>query len=886
MSSIKFVFILWIGFFMLLLNISAQKAPLFKGKSDQDLQPDSTQCRRKYFACRISSQMPIIDGSLSDACWETANWSQEFVQQSPNEGQNASQKTQMVILYDDKNIYVAIKAFDNEPDKIHKYAGKRDEISGDAVGICFDSYHDRSTGFEFAITASGSKIDQTLNNYGWGDNTWNAVWYGETQILDSLWTAEMQIPLSQLRYSGEDELIWGLHAWRWLDRNMEESQWNLIPKNNNGFVLNFGELHGISHLKKARRIEIQPYLLGKNVFSQKEENNPYQKGYEINGTMGLDAKIGVSSDFTIDLTINPDFGQVEADPSQMNLTAYESFFQEKRPFFLEGKSIFEYYIGGNQVFYSRRIGHSPSFTPSTSENEYMKMPSGTKIIDAIKFSGKNKRGLSIGILQSLTNEEKAKISDGTQERKETVEPYTNYLICRIQKDFNKGNTKLGGIATSSHRFIHDEQLNFLNKAAYTGGFDFIHYIKNRSYYLELKGLLSMVEGDTSAIQDIQNSYVHYYNRADASHLNYDPNLKKINGNTGSISIGKAGTGDWQFVETFNFISPGLEMNDLGFQNYADLLWNYTRLSYRKTSPFSIFREFYASFRHDARWDFEGNLTYNSLVSTFSGQFKNKWGFYSFLRHNFPAIDTRFLRGGPEMKQDGYNQAYFSINSDWTKKFSLNIGSSIGISDIRSSVYKSLDFGLEARLSNRLKTELYVEYSQYFNRMQYITMKEQAQDKYYLLSEFDQKTFRITLRMNYNVSPDFSIQFYSSPFFTQGNYNNFAQANDTRSTEFQNRFSAFPQSAIAYNGETNEFNILDNNNIITLSQPNFRFVEFKSNLVLRYEYQPGSAFYFVYSNSLSKWENPEFSDSNSKLIQINHPEIQHVFLIKFNYWFTL
>ena len=286
-----------------------------------------------------------IDGRLDDGAWAEGEWSGDYTQQIPTEGAEPSHPTELKILYDEKNLYVAIRAYD-DMEKAHRYPGRRDDFVGDIVGVCFDSYFDKRTGFEFDLTAGGSKIDLILGNEGW-DTTWDAVWYGKVGTEEDAWTAEFRIPLSQLRYGPHEEQVWGLHAWRWIARNWEESQWNLIPRNNTGVMHNIGELHGIRSLPKNRRIEILPHVLGE-LDSARFTADDQRERTIGNGSAGLDAKVGLGSNFTLDATVNPDFGQVEADPSVINLTAYETFFEEKRPFFLEGKSILDFGVGGGR----------------------------------------------------------------------------------------------------------------------------------------------------------------------------------------------------------------------------------------------------------------------------------------------------------------------------------------------------------------------------------------------------------------------------------------------------------------------------------------------------------------------------------------------------------
>jgi len=430
---------------------------LFANSNSKDtLTTSDNKPLRTYTTIRLSTAKPVIDGKLDDACWQTGEWSGDFTQLLPKEGAKPTQDTKIKILYDDKNIYVAIRCFDTEPSKISRKLGRRDELYGDITGINFDSYHDHRTGFEFSVTAAGQKIDLILFNPMAWDMNWNAVWYVKTGLEDSAWVAEYEIPLSQLRYSSDKEQVWGMHVWRWIDRLSEESDWEVQSMSGPGMLYAFGELKGIKDIPKSRRIEIMPYTLGKLKTFQKEPQNPFAKnGNSFMGNVGLDAKIGLSSNFTADLTVNPDFGQVESDPSVMNLTAFETLYEEKRPFFLEGLNIFKFEMGDANLFYTRRIGHTPEYKPQLGENEYLKYPDNTSILSAVKISGKTSKGLAVGVLQSLTANENAQLFSGGQTKEIRVEPLTSYTVGRIQQDYKEGNSTLGAIFTATNRFIND-----------------------------------------------------------------------------------------------------------------------------------------------------------------------------------------------------------------------------------------------------------------------------------------------------------------------------------------------------------------------------------------------------------------------------------------------
>ncbi|NOR74872.1 MAG: hypothetical protein GQ525_06915 [Draconibacterium sp.] len=410
--------------------------------SDDSLVNVHASNKRVYYATRTEI-IPKIDGTLDDECWNiVGKWDGGFIQQQPHQAKAPSQETEIKILYDDKYLYFAIICHDNEPEKMSPILGRRDDYTvGDIAGIALDSYNDKQTAFEFNLTAAGQKVDlMHMGEYGW-DFNWDAVWDGKTSIGDSAWYAEMRVPFTQLRFSNQEEYVWGMHIWRYIYRLSEESQWKLIPIDAPAMVYIFGELRGIKNIPYKRNFEVMPYAKAKYI---SDANNNENFG------VGIDGKIGVTSDFTLDYTINPDFGQVEADPSELNLTSYETFYEEKRPFFLEGKSIMEYNAGiSDMLFYSRRIGSAPSYIPNIDEGETLSMPENTSIINALKLTGKNKSGLSMGFVNSMTAKENAIISLGETEGKETVEPFTNYFIGRVKQDFNEGSTVLGGMVTST-----------------------------------------------------------------------------------------------------------------------------------------------------------------------------------------------------------------------------------------------------------------------------------------------------------------------------------------------------------------------------------------------------------------------------------------------------
>ncbi len=841
---------------------------------------------RIYNTERLSTDKPVIDGVLNDACWQTGTWAGDFSQWIPNEGAKPSHPTYVKILYDDKNLYVAIRSVDNEPLKISRKAGRRDELTGDMAGITFDSYHDHRTGFEFDMTAGGQKMDAILPNSGIGDMNWNAVWKGKVAFEDSAWVQELEIPLNQLRYSNKYEQVWGLHVWRWIDRLREESDWEQQSSTGPGMLYLFGELRGIKGLKKAQRIELMPYALGEMKTFKKEPGNPFESsGHRFLGNIGLDAKIGVGNNFTVDLTVNPDFGQVESDPSVMNLTAFETFYEEKRPFFVEGRSIFNFDMDDATLFYSRRIGHSPSFHPALLNHEYIKAPDKTTILSAFKFSGKTSGGLSVGALQSLTANEKATINSPTGDRKFSVEPFTNYAVVRIQQDYNQSNTMFGGILTSVNRSLNSPDLYFLNKGAYTGGLDLLHYWKGKEYFVEAKVLGSDIRGNTEAIRNLQLSSARYYQRPDASHPGYDSTLTRLSGYGGKIKIGKGSKGLWKYSTELGWRSPGLDFNDIGYLQTADLIRQKNMISYFINKPKSVFRTYIIGLEQGNNWDFSGQYLSSDATLNIYADFKNMWNISNILKYKNQTLDDRILRGGNAMLIPSNWTETFSMNSDQSKKVIFNFLTTNSFSAEHSYNFNDNSAGISVRPVNTLLLSMNIDYSTKMDKLQYVDTEIYDQKNNYILGQLHQQTLGMTFRVDYNITPEISIQYYGSPFATYGRYSDFKVITDARNANFSNRFKII--NPVLVNGS--EYQIDGNNDSspdYSFKKPDFNFNQFRSNMVFRWEYRPGSQIFLVWSNERTDWLNPGNEPLHTAAGRLSAVSPNNIFLIKFNYWFSI
>lgn len=839
---------------------------------------------RTYTTKRLTTPKPVIDGKLNDECWKTGEWGGDFTQWIPKEGAKPSQETQFKILYDDKNIYVAIRAFDKEPHKISRKAGRRDEFVGEQAGVNFDSYHDHRTGFEFSVTAAGQKIDLILTNPMVPELDWNAVWYLKTGLEDSAWVAEYEIPLSQLRYSNDKEQVWGLHVWRWIDRLQEESDWEPQTSTGPGMLYLFGELHGIKDLPKSRRIEIMPYTLGKLKTFEKVPQNPFAKsGRSFLGNVGLDAKIGLSSNFTADFTINPDFGQVESDPSVMNLTAFETFYEEKRPFFLEGKNIFRFELGDANLFYTRRIGHAPTYHPELGENQFIDYPDNTSILSAAKISGKSKNGLAVGVLHSLTAGENAELSTNGIKKNLQVEPLTSYTVGRLQQDFNEGTTVLGGIFTATNRFISDPYLEFLNTNAYTGGFDLLHQWNDKEFFVDAKIIGSAINGSAEAIQNLQLSSARYFQRSDASYMNFDPNRTTLSGQGGRVKIGKGSKGFWRYSSEFNWRSPGLDLNDIGFMQMADLLEQETEVSYFVTKPVSIFRSYSVALHQSNNWDYGKNYLYSGLFLTSKLDFLNRWMVSPSLHYRNEGYDNRILRGGPAMLLPALWEGSLDFHTDMARKFILSLNASTEAARNDSYTNSNLQATVTVIPYNVLRLSASLNYSENMDNLQYVDTKVLNTGTKYILAHLNQKTMGATFRIDYNISPEISIQYYGSPFASVGKYSRLKEVTNPRADAYTDRFKILNTK---FSGNTYQVPASNDTPAYSVDNPDFTFNQFRSNLVFRWEYRPGSQIYFVWGNERTGWKKDSSSSVGKAISQLKDVSPNNIFLIKLSYWFSL
>ena len=867
--------------------------------STSTAQDSTTVVPKKIYSTKAlnDTEAPEIDGLLNDPAWNLVDWGGDFIESRPDENTSPDHQTKFKILYDQKSLYLGVRCYDSEPDKIVRRLTRRDGFDGDWIGFFIDSYHDKRTAFGFIVTAAGVKADVFASNNGNNeDESWNPIWYTKTNVDAEGWTAEMRIPLSQLKFGKSKEQVWGLEVMRRLFREEERSVWQRLPVDTPGFVSEFGELHGLHNIEPQKQLEIQPYTVARVETFEAEEGNPFRDGNDSEITVGLDAKIGITNDLTVDLTINPDFGQVEADPSAIALDGFQIFFQEQRPFFVENKNIFDFRIsnsqagntfGSDNLFYSRRIGRSPQGSVNTVDGDFVDQPDKTPILGAAKFSGKTKDGWSIGVLESVTSRRYATIDNNGNRRREIVEPLTNYFVGRLQKDFNDRNSYIGGIVTATNRDALTEGLDFLHKSAYSGGFDFKHQWNERDWYIGGNIIWSHVEGSPEAIQNTQESIAHLFQRVDADHVDVDTQKTSLTGSGGNVQIGKVGNGHWKFESGATWRSPKLELNDIGFQRRADDIRHYTWIGYQTLKPDSTFRKVGINYNHWSVWDFGGNQ--NSLqFNTNSWQnWKNNW----FTNAGFNYMPIQYsnfaLRGGPRLRMSPEISFWNSINTDNRKKVRFNAFHRGSRATDKSYSTYYIEAGFTYQPINALRISAFPSYSVNNDKLQFIDNIDMDGNTVYLNGEIAQRTLSMSFRLNYTINPNLSIQYWGQPFISRGRYENFKHVTDPMAKNFDDRITLYNDNQISLLDDTYSVDEdLNGSSDFSFDDPDFSFIQFRSNLVIRWEYIPGSEIFLVWSQDISQSGDPSeglFRSLGDNVFGSEKP--MNIFLLKATYRFV-
>lgn len=840
------------------------------------------------------SEPIVVDGRLSEDIWQKPGY-REFWQREPHEGAKPTEKSEVWLAYDDNNLYIAARLSDSEPDLITALLGRRDDnLDCDWFWIYFDPYHDKRSGFGFGITPRGSVADKALYNDSSSDSSWDGIWSSGTQRNQDGWTVEIAIPFNQLRFKKEDTYKWGVHFRRIIKRKNETIDSVIISRTDSGFVSHFRELTGIENITPKPLVAINPYLIGKGTLQS-------QESLQGNGNMGLDAKIGLKNNLTLDLTLNPDFGQVEVDPANINLSAAETYYQEKRPFFIEGADIFNRFgyggatnhIGANwgspSLFYSRRIGRPPQGQVSGT---VLDRPDWSTILLAAKITGTVGKGWKLGTVYGLTQREFAQTQLDFGDRKAEVEPLTHYGTVRMLKEFNSGLQGLGIMGTLVQRNFQDTALeDQLNGSALSLGFDGWTFLdKSKLWALSGWWAASRVNGSEARISDLQREYPHYYQRPDADHIELDPHRTHLDGWSGRIELNKE-RGNLRFNAALGAISPGFDVRDNGFQWGGDMINAHIMLGWRDYTVGKVLRFWSVSAFTQRNYNFEGIKTGEQrLILIGNVQFRNYWSAYLQTSQNPGHFSTTATRGGPLMKVSAHQWYDFAVDTDNRKKIVWSLGGFLEHSANGSNGY-SFNLGATWKPDSRFSLSLTPSYSDSDERIQWVGAIEDETmtatfGRRYIFSALRQKTISCSIRLNWIFSPKLSLQAYIQPFLSVGAYSEFGELSAPQS-ENLNRFGA-SDSTIDFDGQhyTIDADGPGASAPFSINNPDFNLKSLRGTIVLRWEYSPGSSFFFVWTQNRSDYADAGDFRLGRDLGKLFSAPGSNVFMIKLSHSFNL
>jgi hypothetical protein len=844
----------------------------------------------------------ILDGRLTESVWQKEPV-KEFTQRDPEEGKAPTQQTEVWVAYDENNIYVAARLNDSTPNLIDASLARRDsDFSSDWFAFYVDPYNDKKSGYYFAVNAGGSILDGILFNDSWDDSSWDGIWESKTNVDERGWTLEMRIPFSQLRFKENEQMIWGINFAREIKRSQERSYFVMVPKKESGFVSRFASLEGLTGIKPKQRVEILPYLVQKAQYLKHDANDPFYKSNQYKTTLGADFKVGLGSSLNLDATLNPDFGQVEVDPAVINLSAFESYFEEKRPFFIEGSSSFYFGIGGANnnwgfnfgwpdLFYSRRIGRSPQGAISSAD--YADYPTESRILGAAKLTGKIDDHTTIGAVAAVTERTYADLYNSGIQTEEEVEPLAYYGVIRAKRESENGMRALGVMGTIVSRDLSNPMLaSRLAKNAFTFGFDGYTFLDEEKIYVISAAFAgSYAGGSKEFMQRLQKQPYRYYQRPDATFAKFDPSLEYLTGAYGRVMFNKQ-QGNFYVNAALGAMTPGFEFNDLGFQSMADRINGHLVIGYRWYEPDGLFRQKTIYVSHARSYDFEGNSISNFLWMNSNFQFENYWGFRISGNKSFETFSKSATRGGPLVIQPGEYVIGFNAYSDSREKIIGSIFSTYAEDKI-SGVFYEYGFDIEWRPNPQIQFSIGPSYLSNNDMRQWVGNFEDAAavNTYgtrYVFAKLDQETIAGNIRLNWTFTPTISLQLFMQPLFAVGGYSNFKELAKPRTTDLIEYGKN--GSSISYDRENDSYNVDPDGNgaaqSFSISNPDFNFKSLRGNAVLRWEAMPGSIFYFVWSHNQQNYDHPGQMEFKRDLTDLWNSEGDDVFMVKFSYWLDI
>jgi len=860
----------------------------------------------------------VVDGVLDDVEWANAKVFNGFTQTQPVEGMPAEYDTEVRMIIGDEAIWVAARMPDPDPGSIVTRLTRRDAHGTfDKFAITLDPNLDGLTGYNFGVSAANVQSDIYLYNDDKLDMAWDAVWSSAVKVDADGWTAELRIPLSQIRYeASDDEQTWGVNFYRSRVSSNERSYYSLVSRLRKGRVSQMGRVEGVRVSRPSRRLELLPYVVSNVHNGPSLEGDPFFDGTSANGRVGVDLSYGLGSAFTLDATINPDFGQVEADPAVINLSAFETFFPEQRPFFVEDARVFDFSLSGgrNQLFYSRRVGRRPH-GGAPSDADYDDIPSNSTILGAAKISGRTSSGLSVGVLGAVTGNEfgEGLFQDGSRDDF-LVEPRSQFGVLSLAQDLNDGTTTFAAIATGMRRELPtDESFDWLPSAAFSGGARFEHQWADRDW--SLWGVLGVgqVRGSETAITRIQNASNHYYQRPDATRFALDPTATSMMGVNWRLELNKRGGEHWTGGIWAAEVTNGFEVNDLGFSTTAERLDGGVRVAYREIQPGSVFRNYnvtastFHNWSHEALDDtwsidsWQGARLRGSFRLNTNWQLLNYWNVRLNGSYSPQAMSQSATRGGPMMISPGSTD--FSLNLSSDRRKSVSFGSNVQVKDDRIGIGGSTNIRGDIRLqpSDNLGISVSPNWNRSSTDAQYVTSTstlayDPTYGRRYLFAELDRRAFSMVTRVDWTFTPTLSLQLYAQPLLSSGDYLEYKQLSAAESYQFSDFEPGSAQSFGDAIGCTANICNVDGTQHVdfngdgatdySFSDRDFNLRSLIGNAVLRWEYRPGSTIFLVWQRQqVDRALMGDFDLSRDAGALFDSPA-DNRFIIKMNYWLGL
>lgn len=848
-----------------------------------------------YVAARTPSA-PSIDGRADDQAWQVAPAFGAFRQKDPDEGQPASEATQVRVAYDDSALYVLLVMSDREPGKIVRRLARRDaEADADLVRVYLDPAHDHKTGVYFEVSAAGVQGDAILYNDSWDDRSWDGVWDSAVSRDEQGWTAELRLPLSQLRFPPASEHVFGLNVMRRLQRRNEESWLELVPKKESGLASRLAHLTGLTGLQPRRHLALLPYVVARgDQVAPAGPGDPFNDGSQQSLQGGLDLKYGLTSSLTLDATLNPDFGQVEVDPAVVNLSDSETYFEEKRPFFSEGSDLLGSFArsGSNnfwgfnrsdpQLYYSRRIGRNPQ---GSADGDFVDTPAGTTILGAAKLSGRTADGWSLGLLDALTGEEHARVSNGGPIGQVAVEPLSNYVAARAERGLARGG--LGAIFTAVNRRLDGLALEAeLAGQAYVLGLDGHYFLDAKKQWVVVGGLAgSRVAGSATALDGLQQASQHYFQRPDASHVELDPARQSLSGFTGNVNLNRQ-SGRFRLNAAAWGTSPGFESNDLGFNWKSDRWGGHVVGEWRKTEPDRRVR---SAFVAVAKWyalNFAGDRQGDGLHVFANAQLRNYWMVGGNVFTRWATWDDSRTRGGPSLRRPASAGGVAWFESDSRRAAKLR--GEVFVGDYRAAgdeLFSTLT--LELRPSSGLSFSVGPQWTRLRSKAQWVDafddpLATATYARRYVFADLHQDELAMTLRANWIVSPRLSLQVYAQPLLSVGEYGGYKELARPRSFDFA-RYGT-DAGTITYDAAGESYTVDPDGAgpaaAFAFERPDFNFKSLRVNAVVRWEWRPGSTLYVAWTQARQNEANPGRLDLGRDVGDLLHAPADDIFLVKF------